>query len=145
MSMSMRAIKIEPSGEVARVEITGSTISEQNDSIYEYLGGYFGTVRMGQDATMLVDDEGLLKGKPENPMAMMVSGYPMLVGTALIVGTRPGPDGDEFCDVPERFEKFADEIAAANKAMKDWFHAARASAGHNEIAAVNAAPEEKNA
>lgn len=133
----MKAIKIEPSCEVTRVEITGSTISEQNDSIYEYLGGYFDTVRMGQDAIMLVDDEGLLKGKPQNTMAMMVAGYPMLVGTALIVGTRPGPDGDEFCDVPERFERFADEIAAANKAMKEWYRAARASAGHDEITAAN--------
>ena len=115
----MKAVKIEPSCEVTRVEITGSTISEQNDSIYEYLGGYFDIVRMGQDAIMLVDDEGLLKGKPQNPMAMMVAGYPMLVGTALIVGTRPGPDGDEFCDVPERFEKFADEIAAANAALEE--------------------------
>ena len=110
--MSMKAIKIETDGSIEAVEITGKTISEQNDSIHEYLGGYFDVVRMGRDACMLVDDEGLLKGLQPNPLAMMIAGHPMLVGTALIVGTRPGPDGDEFCDAPERFEKFADEIIA---------------------------------
>lgn len=110
--MSMKAIKIEPSGDIQRVEITGDDVSKQNDSIYKYLGGYFDVVRMGRDACMLVDDEGLLKGLQPNPLAMMIAGHPMLVGTALIVGTRPGPDGDEFCDAPERFEKFADEIIA---------------------------------
>lgn len=110
--MSMKAIKIEPTGDIQRVEITGEDVSAQNDSIHSYLGGYFDIVRMGRDACMLVDDEGLLKGLQQNPLAMMISGHPLLVGTALIVGTRPGPDGDEFCDAPERFEKLADEIIA---------------------------------
>lgn len=110
--MSMKAIKIEPSGEIGPVTITGQSIEEQNDSIHEHLGGHFDIVRMGSAACMLVDDEGLLKGLPPNPLAMMIAEYPILVGPALIVGTRPGPDGDEFCDAPERFEKFADEIIA---------------------------------
>lgn len=107
--MSMEAIKIEPTGDIQRVEITGETISEQNDSIYKHIGGYFDAVRMGRDACMLVDDEGLLKGLQQNLLAMMISGHPLLVGTALIVGTQPGPDGDEFTDAPERFIKLADE------------------------------------
>lgn len=108
--MSMKAIKIEPTGDIQRVEITGDDVSAQNDSIYSYLGGYFDIVRLGRDACMLVDDEGLLKGLQPNPLAMMIAGHPLLVGTVLIVGTRPGPEGDEFCDAPERFVKFADEL-----------------------------------
>ena len=106
----MKAIKIEPDSDIREVEITGTTIEAQNDSIHEYLGGYFDIVRMGRDACMLVDDEGLLKGLTQNVLAMMISGYPLLVGTALIVGTRPGDDGDEFCDVPERFIKLAADL-----------------------------------
>ena len=108
--MSMRAVKIEPDGDIREVEITGSDVSEQNDSIHEYLGGYFDIVYMGRDALMLVDDEGLLKELPTNPLAMMISGYPLLAGTALIVGTQPGPEGDELCDVPERFIALTKEL-----------------------------------
>lgn len=114
--MSMRAIKIEPDGSVQRVEITGNTIEAQNDSIHGYLGGYFDivrTARLGSDTVMLVDDEGLLKELPVNPTAMLVSGYPgWLVGTALILGTAPSPDGDVFTDVPERFRLRGEEASA---------------------------------
>lgn len=109
--MSMRASKIEPDSTIRVVEITGNTISEQNDSIHEHLGGgYFDIVRLGQDACMLVDDEGLLKGLRQNPLAMMICGLPLLVGTALIVGAQEGPDGDEFCDVPQRFISLTAEL-----------------------------------
>ena len=115
----MKAIKITPEAEITEVEITGKDGSEQNDCIHEHLGGYFDIVRLGQDACLLVDDEGLLKGLTVNPVAMMISGYPMLVGTALILGTRPGDDGDEFCDVPERFVKFAREMQQADKIWRE--------------------------
>lgn len=115
----MKAIKIDTEGVIEEITITGKDISEQNDSIYGFLGGYFDVVRMGRDACMLVDDEGLLKGLQPNMIAMMISGYPMLVGTALIVGTRPGPDGDEFCDAPERFVKFAREMQQTDKMWRE--------------------------
>ena len=115
----MRAIKIEPDADIREVEITGTTIEAKNDSIHEYLGGYFDIVRMGRDACMLVDDEGLLKGLPINLLAMTISGYPTLVGAALIVGTRPGEDGDEFCDVPERFIKLARDLQKPEDIWKE--------------------------
>ena len=117
--MSMKAIKIEVDGSIGAVEITGETISAQNDSIYKYLGGYFDVVRMGRDACMLVDDEGLLKGLKQNLLAMMICGHPLLVGTALIVGTRPGPDGDEFCDAPERFIKLAEDLNGSDRVWEE--------------------------
>lgn len=107
----MTALKIDPDGAMQPVEITGETISDQNDSIYSYLGGYFDTVRLSDDAMMLVDDEGLLKGLPQNPLAMMVANYPMLVGVALIVWLEDTPDGGVFVSCPDRFLRFADTIA----------------------------------
>ena len=109
----MRAVKIETDAGISVVEITGESIEEQNDCIHGFLGGYFDVVRMGRDACMLVDDEGLLKALPQNMLAMMISGYPLLVGTALIVGTRESDDGDEFCDAPERFIKLSAELNGA--------------------------------
>ena len=106
----MKALKIETDGTMQPVEITGNTIEQQNDCIYKYLGGYFDCVRLSDDATMLVDDEGLLKELPQNTMAMMIADYPMLVGVALIVGIEPSPDGDIFSDCPERFLRFADSV-----------------------------------
>ena len=106
----MKALKIDTDGTMQPVGITGDTIEQQNDSIYEHLGGYFDTVRLSDDAIMLVDDEGLLKCLPMNPAAMMISGYPMLVGTALIVGLMPTEDGDVFTDCPQRFIHFAESI-----------------------------------
>lgn len=111
----MTALKIDPDGTMKPVEITGETIEQQNESIYSYLGGYFDTVRLSDDAIMLVDDEGLLKGLPMNPAAMMVASYPMLVGTALIVGLMPTEDGDVFTDCPARFFRFADTINLINE------------------------------
>ncbi|HAM68529.1 MAG TPA: hypothetical protein DCP68_02795 [Ruminococcus sp.] len=106
----MKALKIDTDGTMQPVGITGDTIEQQNDSIYEHLGGYFDTVRLSDDAIMLVDDEGLLKCLPMNPAAMMISGYPMLVGAALIVGLMPTDDGDVFTDCPQRFIRFAESI-----------------------------------
>lgn len=106
----MTALKIDPDGTMQHVGITGETIEQQNEGIYSYLGGYFDTVRLSGDAIMLVDDEGLFKGLPINPAAMMISGYPMLVGVALIVGLMPTEDGDVFTDCPQRFIRFAESI-----------------------------------
>lgn len=103
----MKALKITPDGTMQPVWITGETIEQQNESIYSYLGGYFDCVKLSDDAMMLVDDEGLLKGLPMNPAAMMVASYPMLVGIALIVGLMPTEDGDVFTDCPARFFRFA--------------------------------------
>ena len=107
----MKALRIGIDGAMQAVEITGQNIDQQNDSIHKMLGGYFECVRLSPDAVMLVDDEGLIKGLPENPAAMMVAGRPMLVGTALIVGTETAEDGERFEDCPERYLFFADKIA----------------------------------
>ena len=72
----MKALKIEPNGQTEIVEITG-TVEEQNDRIWEILGGYFDIVRM-HDALVLV-------------------------GTALIVGIEDSEDGEVFEDCPDYY------------------------------------------
>lgn len=99
----MKALQINTDGSRQIVEITGETIRDQNKCIWEILGGYFETVGLGKDAAMLVDDEGFLKHLPLNPAAMMISGYPALAGTALIVGVRMTDDGEIFTDCPQRY------------------------------------------
>lgn len=107
----MKALRIETDGEMQPVEITGETIEQQNDCIWSHLGGYFDCVKLSDDAMMLVDDEGLLKGLPMNPAAMMIADHPMLVGVALIVGLEDTPDGGVFVSCPDRYLRFADTIA----------------------------------
>lgn len=107
----MKALRIDTDGKMQPVEITGGTIGEQNDSIYEHLGSYFDIVHIADDAVMLVDDVGLLKALPLNPMAMMIAHYGSpLVGTALVLGLMWTYDGDVFADIPERFLRFADRV-----------------------------------
>lgn len=106
----MKALKINVNGRMKIVDITGETIEEQNQSIYKYLGGYFDIVRIGNDAVMLVDDNGLLKNLRPNTMAEMIAERSLLVGTALIVGIMPTDDGEVFTDCPERYIRFRDTI-----------------------------------
>lgn len=103
----MKALKIEPTSRMELVEITGDTIDKQVDCIWGILGGYFDIVRLAYGAVMLVNDEGLLRGLPVNQMAMRISNYPMLVGTALIFGTEDTEDGGIFTDCPDYYLEYA--------------------------------------
>ena len=116
----MKALKIETDGTMQVVEITGKTEEEQNHCIYGLIGGYFEIVRLSRDAVMLVDEDGLIKGLKQNPLAMIIAEYPMLVGTALVIGMkRTPPDDEEFVDCPERFLRFADKINTMMPGRKD--------------------------
>lgn len=103
----MKALKIDVLGFMELVDITGSTVEEQNDCIWEILGGYFDIIRIPWGAVMLVDDEGILKGLPDNPVAARIAGYPVIAGTALITGIEDTPDGEVFTDCPEHYTDYA--------------------------------------
>lgn len=60
--------------------------------------GYIETVGLRDGGVMIVDEEGLLKGKPYNALASLVAGR-CIYGVALLVGA----DGDEFDDVPAHY------------------------------------------
>lgn len=93
----MLAIKITTDGGIKPV-----TLSEDDQcrSIWKELDGYFEIVRIGGNAALLVDDEGILKGKPGNLVADRIANRVGLVGDALLVGLCMTPEGEDFCNVP---------------------------------------------
>lgn len=60
--------------------------------------GYIGTVWLAENAVMIVDEEGLCKGKPYNTLASLIA-HTCIYGTALVVGV----DGEEFTDCPYEY------------------------------------------
>lgn len=98
----MKALKI--TGIVQPVEIANDLRALQHA-----VDGYIETIGLRDGGVMIVDEEGMLKGKPQNSLAGLVAGT-MIYGTALIVGT----DEDEFDDVPENYMELLrlnDELA----------------------------------
>lgn len=68
------------------------------EALQKAVGGYIECVSLATDMCLIVDEEGLLKGKEYN---VDFCGMP-LVGTVLLVGV----DGDDFCDVPNNIKVF---------------------------------------
>lgn len=93
----MRAIKITTEGSIQPVSLQEDDLC---GSIWHELDGYFEIVRIGNDAALLVDDEGILKGKPGNLVADRIAGRVGLVGDALLIGLCMTPEGEDFCSVP---------------------------------------------
>lgn len=104
----MKALRIDPDGTIETLDIAG-TIEQQNERIWEILGGYFDIVYLPQSAALLVNDEGLLMCLQINLMAMAISGHPILAGTALIVGVEETEDGGVFTDCPAYYASFAEK------------------------------------
>lgn len=68
-------------------------IDIENDlsALQHEVGGYIEAVTLCDNMALIVDEEGILKGKKYNTTLAGVH----IVGTALLVGV----DGDDFCDV----------------------------------------------
>lgn len=88
----MKAITIR--GTLIRLD----EIANDLRALQHAVDGYIETVGLRDGAVMIVDEEGLLKGKPYNTLASLIA-ETNIHGTALIVGT----DGDAFDDVPESY------------------------------------------
>lgn len=84
----MKAIIKRPHEPVGRLRRIGNSLEQ----LQAVIGGYIEAVTIAEDAVIICDEEGLLKGLPYN---CNVCGHD-LVGTILVLGV----DGDEFCDVP---------------------------------------------
>lgn len=99
----MTALKILTDGSKWVVEIAGATISEQNASIRDQIGGFMETLVIAPDAVILVDEDGLYKCLAYNRAASDIAEQD-LVGPALIVGLVDLEDGEQaFGDCPRRF------------------------------------------
>lgn len=86
----MKAILIPVNGKSKLIEI-----DNELEALQKAVGGYIETVSIAEDCCLIVDEEGLLKGKPINPTASRL-GAP-LVGDVLVVGVHY----DHFVDIPE--------------------------------------------
>jgi hypothetical protein len=74
-------------------------IENKHEAFQEAVDGYIETVTLIPDeVVMIVNEEGLLRGMGINPLASCLYGS-AIVGVAVVVGV----DGEEFCDVPERY------------------------------------------
>ena len=98
MVIWMLAIRIDVDGKITPVSFNRKYL---NDQIWRELDGYYDIIRLDPQCAMLVDDEGLLKGKPRNRTAEKIAGYlGQLVGTALLIGIEMTDDSEDFCQVP---------------------------------------------
>ena len=85
---------LEIRGELTRID----EIKNDLRALQHAVDGYIETVWLSENAVMIVDEEGLLKGKPYNALASLIA-HTCIYGTALIVGT----EGEEFTDVPYEY------------------------------------------
>lgn len=89
----MKALLLDGSGARA------IDIENKLEAFQEAVDGYIETVTLVPDeVVMIVNEEGLLYGLGINPLATALYGS-AIVGVAVVVGI----DGEEFCDVPERY------------------------------------------
>lgn len=73
-------------------------IANELHALQYAVGGHIETINLRDEGVMLVDEEGMLNGKPYNTLASLVAGTGIF-GDALIVGA----DGEEFTDVPSKY------------------------------------------
>ena len=89
----MKTLKLEGKS------ITETDIENTLEALQKSVDGYIETITLVQGrAVMIVNEEGLLRGLGINPLATALYGS-AIVGVAVVVGI----DGEEFCDVPERY------------------------------------------
>lgn len=86
----MKAILIPVEGKAKIIEI-----ENELKALQRAVGGRIETATIASDCCLVVDEEGLLKGKPINHLASRL-GRP-LVGDVLVCGV----DYDHFVDVPD--------------------------------------------
>ena len=87
----MRALSKRPGEAWEAIEV-----ENELKPLQQAVGGYLESFTFAEDACVLCDEEGLLKGKPYNTT---VCGVPF-VGTVLIVGVA----GEDFTDLTEQQE-----------------------------------------
>ena len=79
-------------------ELYEDEVENTLESLQEKVGGYIQTVTIANDCAIICDEEGRIKGLPENCRVCGVD----FVGPILFVGV----NGEEFCDMPIELELF---------------------------------------
>ena len=87
----MKVLKVEGRS------ITETDIPNTLEALQAEVDGYIEAVTLIPDqAVMIVNREGVLRGMSPNPSASLTAGRPIF-GNALVVGV----NGDEFTDIPD--------------------------------------------
>ena len=94
----MKAIKIPVEGRAKIIEI-----ENELKALQAAVGGYIETVTIAENCCLIVDEEGLLKGKSINHTASRLGRT--LVGDVLVCGV----EYDHFIDVPDSMIVFMKE------------------------------------
>lgn len=89
-------------------EVTGHYEKVENslEALQDAVSGYIETVRIGEDALLIVNEEGKLLGLEQN---FTIKDFDTIAGTAIVVGT----DGEDFTDVPIN-------MAAWKQMLTEW-------------------------
>ena len=89
----MKALRLE------NATVREIDIENKLEALQKEVEGYIEVLTLIPDeVVMIVNEEGRLRGMGVNPYASCLYGEP-IVGVAVVVGV----DGEEFCDVPERY------------------------------------------
>ena len=92
MANFIKTIVVEP-GKEPYYQLMENTLERFQSAV----GGYIETVTFAENCCVICDEEGKIKGKPDN-FGFLGQKF---VGTCVFVGVK----GDEFADVPLRIEQ----------------------------------------
>jgi hypothetical protein len=106
----MKALLISPEDRISAVVEKDWTLEELQAEV----GGYVEAVRFGPNAVVLVDEEGLLKGKLHG---FVLPGVPLLVGRAVVLGDNGGED---WVSVPESVVELIQRNLRWGKGRPTW-------------------------
>ena len=94
----MKALVIAPNEDRQVTDIFRAELK----SLQDLVGGYIQAVQILDGGVMLVDEDGLMKRLPLNPVASRIAGT-QIVGTAVVVGS----DGSDYTDAPQDYLNLA--------------------------------------
>lgn len=96
---------------IESVKLPAKDVTTTLHALQDLIGGYIEVVRIAEDAALLVDEEGLLKGLSINISASALA-MRKLVGKAALVGMTRNDIGEiVITDYPMRYEQILKENA----------------------------------
>lgn len=98
----LKGILIKATGEIEQIEYEDTL-----EKLHEIVGGYIEYVMIGDGIDMIVNEEGKIIGLEYNEKATNLFDYDIIVGDALVVGTK---DGENISLTDDQIKKVMDRI-----------------------------------